>query len=404
MTARLDPSRAPFLADPRFRRLVAALDVAGDETRVVGGAVRNALLGLPAADLDLATTAEPDTVIARARAAGLKPVPTGYEHGTVTVVVEGHPFEVTTLRQDVETDGRHAVVRFGRDWAADAERRDFTINALSVTADGIVHDYVDGLADLAALRVRFIGDPDQRVREDYLRILRFFRFHAIYAAGDPDADGLAAAIRNRDGLDRISVERISAELAKLMAAPRAEPTLILMQEIGLLPRLLAGVARPARLGRLVARAAADGVDPGPALRLAALAGFSVEDAVRLSARLRLSKAERDRMAAVLALDPALTPDRLGGAPADRRTLRHLLYRAGPEVYRAAVRFAWADRGAGAGWAAALAIPETDPVPAFPVTGKDLIRAGLKPGPGLGKRLKEIEAAWIAADFDPAVLA
>lgn len=403
MTVRLDAARAGFLADPRFRRLIAALDRDGDETRVVGGAVRNALIGLPPSDLDLATTAEPDTVILRAKAAGLKPVPTGYDHGTITVVVEGHPFEVTTLRQDVETDGRHAVVRFGRDWSADAHRRDFTLNALSVTADGVVHDYVGGLADLAARRVRFIGDPDQRVREDYLRILRFFRFHAFHAAGPLDADGMAAAIRNRDGLDRVSAERIGAELTKLLAAPRAEPTLAAMQAAGLLPRLLAGVARPARFGRLVARAAVDGVDPGPALRLAALAGFSAGDAGRLAHRLRLSNADRDRMAAVLALDPALTPDRFTGAPADRRMLRRLLYRAGPEVYRAAVRLAWADRGAGEGWAAALALPETDPVPAFPVTGRDLIRAGATPGPELGKRLKEIEAAWIAVDFDPAAL-
>lgn len=403
MTVTLSPDRAAFLADPRFRRLVAALDVEGDETRVVGGAVRNALLGLAAADLDLATTAEPDVVIVRARAAGLKPVPTGYEHGTITVVVEGHPFEVTTLRQDVETNGRHAVVRFGRDWVADAHRRDFTMNALSVTAEGRVHDYVGGLADLAARRVRFIGDPGERIREDYLRILRFFRFHAFYGAGELDPDGLAASIRNRDGLDGISAERIGAELTKLLAAPRAEPTLVAMQDAGLLTRLLAGVARPARLARLVARAAEEQVDPGPALRLAALAGFSAEDAARLAVRLRLSNAGRDRMASVLALEPALTPDRFTGAPADRRTLRVLLYRAGPEVYRAAVRLAWADRGAGPDWPAALALPETDPVPAFPVTGKDLIRAGVTPGPELGRRLKEIEAAWIAADFDPAAL-
>lgn len=403
MTVRLGPDRAGFLADPRFRRLIAALDRDDDETRVVGGAVRNIFLGEPIADLDLATTADPDTVIARARAAGLKPVPTGYEHGTITVVVEHHPFEVTTLRQDVETDGRHAIVRFGRDWVADAHRRDFTINALSVSADGVVHDYTGGLADLAVRRVRFIGDADARMREDYLRILRFFRFHARYGLGDLDAEGLAASIRNRDGLDRVSSERIGQELTKLLAAPRAEPTLIAMQDAGLLSRLLAGVARPARLGRLVARAAVDGVDPGPALRLAALAGFSVEDAPRLAHRLRLSNSDRDRMAAILALEPAFTPDRATGQPADRRALRRLLYRGGAEVYRAAVRLAWADRGAGEGWEAALALPETDPVPVFPVTGKDLIRAGAKPGPELGKRLKEIEAAWIAADFDPSVL-
>ena len=185
---------------------------------MVGGAVRNALLGIPIGDIDIATTALPDEVIRRARAAGIKSVPTGIDHGTVTLVVEGQPFEVTTLREDIETFGRKAKVAFGRDWVRDAERRDFTINGLSVDADGVVHDHVGGLADIAARRVRFIGDPDQRIAEDYLRILRFFRIHAAYGAGEPDRAGYLACIRGRAGLAGLSAERVRMEMLKLVVA------------------------------------------------------------------------------------------------------------------------------------------------------------------------------------------
>ncbi len=212
------------LARPRLTTVLAALDAPGEETRLVGGAVRDALLGRPVADIDLATTLLPEAVVARANAAGLKPVPTGIAHGTVTVVAEGEPFEVTTLREDIETDGRHAVVRFGRDFGHDAARRDFTVNALSVTPDAYVHDTVGGLADLAAARVRFIGEARQRIREDYLRVLRFFRFHARYGAGDPDPEGLAASIEARDGLALLSRERVRGELLKLLVAPGAPPS------------------------------------------------------------------------------------------------------------------------------------------------------------------------------------
>src|SRR3954470_1852935 len=184
-------------------RVLAVLDAEGEEARVVGGAVRNALLGAPLGDIDIATTALPQEVIRRVEAAGFKAVPTGFEHGTITVIAERRPFEVTTLREDVETDGRHATVAFGRDWRRDAERRDFTMNALSVARDGTVHDYVGGLADVAARRVRFIGDPASRIAEDYLRILRFFRFHAAYGEGAPDPAGLSACIAARAGLETL---------------------------------------------------------------------------------------------------------------------------------------------------------------------------------------------------------
>ena len=194
------------------------LDCDGEEARVVGGAVRNELLGVPIAEIDVATTAVPEEVVKRVTAAGFKPVPTGIEHGTVTVVIDKHPFEVTTLRKDVETYGRHAKVEFGRDWKADAERRDFTINALSATSDGTVYDYAGGLEDLGQRRVRFIGDPAKRIAEDYLRILRFFRFHAAFGSGRIDAAGLAACIAGRDGLDQFSRERVRMELLKLLVS------------------------------------------------------------------------------------------------------------------------------------------------------------------------------------------
>jgi poly(A) polymerase len=198
----IGPERAPWLRGGSLPRLLDVLDRDGEEARVVGGAVRNELLGEPVGDVDVATTALPQEVMRRAEAAGFKPVPTGVEHGTVTVVVDGTPFEVTTLREDVETFGRHARVSFGRDWQHDAERRDFTMNALYAARDGTVYDHVGGLDDLKARRVRFIGDPHKRIAEDYLRILRFFRFHAAYGdGGHPDPAGLSACIAARAGLE-----------------------------------------------------------------------------------------------------------------------------------------------------------------------------------------------------------
>ncbi|HKD30043.1 MAG TPA: CCA tRNA nucleotidyltransferase, partial [Xanthobacteraceae bacterium] len=221
MSATLRLADAGWLRVPPLARALSILNSGGEEARVVGGAARNALMGLPLSEIDIATTAPPDEVVRRAAAGGLRAVPTGIDHGTVTLVVDGTPFEVTTLRQDVETFGRKAKVAFGRDWKVDAERRDFTMNALSISADGVVHDYVDGLADLEARRVRFIGDPARRIAEDYLRILRFFRFQASYAHGAPDPAGLHACIVARDGLRGLSRERVRAELMKLLVAPFA---------------------------------------------------------------------------------------------------------------------------------------------------------------------------------------
>src|SRR4030081_529093 len=233
---------APWLKSGPTARVLELLNGKGEEARVVGGAVRNALLKIPTGDIDIATTALPAEVIRRAKAAGIKSVPTGIDHGTVTLVLDGQPFEVTTLREDTETFGRKAKVAFGRVWVADAQRRDFTINGLSVDAAGVVHDHVGGLDDIAARRVRFIGDPDQRIAEDYLRILRFFRIHAAHGAGEPDRNGYLACIRARAGLASLSAERGRLEMVKLLVAEGAAGAIVAMADSGLLLSIFGGVA------------------------------------------------------------------------------------------------------------------------------------------------------------------
>src|ERR1700686_1194057 len=233
---------APWLKSGPAARVLQLLNRNGEQARVVGGAVRNALLKIPTGDIDIGTTALPDEVIRRARAAGIKSVPTGIEHGTVTLVVDGQPFEVTTLREDAETFGRKAKVAFGRDWVRDAERRDFTINGLSVDAAGVVHDHVGGLDDILAKRVRFIGDPDQRIPEDHLRIRRFFRIPAAYGASEPDRDGYLACIRARAGLATLSAERVRMEMLKLVIADGAAGSVAGMADGGLLLPIFGGIA------------------------------------------------------------------------------------------------------------------------------------------------------------------
>ena len=276
-------------------RVLALLSGNGEEARIVGGAVRNALMGLPVGEIDVATTALPEEVMRRAAAARIKSIPTGVEHGTVTLVVEGRPFEVTTLREDIETFGRKARVAFGRDWARDAERRDFTINGLSVESDGTVHDHVGGLDDIAAKRVRFIGDPDRRIAEDYLRILRFFRIHAAYGGGEPDRDSHLACIRGRAGLTTLSAERMRAEILKLLVAEGAVEALVAMEDGGLLLTILGGVAYRGPLAAMIVAERALELAPDPIRRLAALAVSVTEDARRVAQRLRLSNAEAKQL-------------------------------------------------------------------------------------------------------------
>jgi len=395
-----------LLDEGRLARALRALDGQGEETRLVGGAVRDLALGEKMGDFDLATTALPEVVMRRARAAGFGVAPTGLAHGTVTVIVEGQPIEVTTLRRDVATDGRHATVAFGRDFEADARRRDFTINALSLGRDGIVHDYAGGLVDLAARRVRFIGDPGQRIREDYLRILRFFRFSARYGGGALDPEGLRAAIRERDGLTILSRERVRAELLKLLAAPRAGEVVTAVCEAGLLAPLLAGQTDAARLRRLVAIEAQRGGGPDALLRLAALSVRIEEDAERLRERLRLSNAEFERLAI---LGQALPGLHGLSAPPPFGALRLLLFERRRRGALDALTLAHADSGAPADdwrFSGAYRFLAETPEPTLPITGADILARGVANGRRVGATLKTLQALWIRAGFprEPEVLA
>jgi poly(A) polymerase len=373
-------------------QLLAVLDKAGEEARIVGGAVRNALLRLAVNEIDIATTAVPEEVLRRVEAAGWKSVPTGIEHGTVTVLISGKPFEVTTLRRDVETYGRKAKVVFGRDWAADAERRDFTINALSLSADGKLHDPVGGVADIAARHVRFIGDPVTRIAEDYLRILRFFRFHAWYGEGAPDQAGLHACISARDGMETLSRERIRSELLKLLLAPHATATLAPMSETGLLGSVIGGVARLASFANMVKAEAALHFEADAVRRLGALAVWVEEDGERLAQRLRLSNAEAGRLTG-LEHWWRVSPD------AGLRVARVLLYRVGVEHFVDQVLVAWSRAGfTDNTWRELACLPQSWPVPHFPLKAADFLARGVAAGPSLGAALRAAEAAWLAADF------
>jgi len=393
---------ADWLKAPELQAVFDALERDGDTARVVGGAVRNTLLGLAVTDIDVSTTAEPQTVMARARAAGLKAVPTGFEHGTVTVVSAGVPFEVTTLREDVETHGRHATVRFGRDWQHDAERRDFTMNALYADRTGTVHDPVGGLPDLAARRVRFIGTARHRIAEDYLRILRFFRFHAQYGEGDLDADGMAAVTELRDGLDGLSAERIGMEMRKLVTAPRAVSTLREMERAGIIAHVLAmrGGLEPFAALRALDAIAPEVREPG--LALAVLSDGGEADLDQTADHLRLSNAERKRMKAAHAASAAVAAWRSAGlARVPERRLKEQLYREGRAAAVDGLLYAWANVGAPADdpfFAEALEDLRRLDMPVFPLTGRDLLAAGVTPGREVGARLARAEAAWIESDF------
>ncbi|MBQ0819754.1 CCA tRNA nucleotidyltransferase [Microvirga sp. HBU67558] len=382
-----------LLERPPLRRLLEVFNDGTEETRIVGGAVRNALLGRPVTEVDCATTMLPEAIVERAKDAGFKAVPTGIEHGTITVIVAGEPYEITTLREDVETDGRHAVVHFGRDFVLDARRRDFTINALSLGLDGRLHDYTDGVSDLAARRVRFIGDPHTRIREDYLRIMRFFRFHAEYAQADPDPEGLAAAGAERQGLDILSKERIRHELLKLLVARRAQDTIGVLAEHGFLPWLLGGAAEFGRFSRV---AASDAANPVPVWRLAALAVMVEEDSDRLRERLRLSNDEHRKLVAYARL---LSLVKTWALPLDAASIRRL---AADHDVAALDTVLTATAGepfpiVHPGGREALERYRTgaEPVPVFPLRGGDLVDGGIPKGPRIGELLAQARQAWLA---------
>jgi poly(A) polymerase len=394
VTANAHLGDASWLTRGEVARLIAGLNRDGEEARVVGGAVRNALLMLPISEIDVATTAVPEVVVRRVEAAGWKAIPTGIEHGTITVVIDGKPFEVTTLRRDVETYGRKAKVVFGRDWMEDAQRRDFTINALSAAADGKVYDYTGGVADIAACRVRFIGDPQKRIAEDYLRILRFFRFHAWYGQGAPDAAGLHGCIVARAGLEMLSRERVRTELLKLLLASHATPVLAAMVEAGILGSVLGGVPLLASFENMTKVETAAGIGADAVRRLGALGVFIREDAERLTQRLHLSNAEAERL---IALDFWW---RVSPASGDRAA-RALLYDLGSQSFSDRMMLAWSRSAAGAAdgaWRELAYLPQRWTAPVFPLKGADFVRRGVPAGPKMGEALRAAERAWIEADF------
>lgn len=377
-----EPAEAPALriSPPAFladRALAAVLD-ALPRARIVGGAVRDALAGRPVADIDLATPDAPEAVLAALAAAGLKGVPTGIAHGTVTAVSGHRGFEITTLRRDERTDGRHAEVSWTDDWKEDAARRDFTINAMSMTRDGAVFDYFGGIADLRAGVVRFVGAPSRRIAEDYLRILRFFRFHARYGTGAPDPAALAAIRAGVPGLARLSAERVWSELARILAAPAPAGAVRLMAGLGVLAAVLPEGADPDRLARLIAA----GAPADPVLRLAALL---TGDAAGAAVRLRLSNEERERLIALRAA-PAPAPEMDDGA------LRRLLADTPAEIL---VGRAWLAGDGSARWQGLRERLAALPRPVFPLEGRDALALGLAPGPAVGALLRAVRAWWLA---------
>ena len=382
-------SDQPWLTAPQTRAVIAALEAAGGPgcARFVGGCVRNALIGQPVDDIDIATTLTPQAVIDAVKAAGLKAVPTGLDHGTVTVISGGQPHEVTTLRRDVSTDGRNATVAFTGDWAEDAGRRDFRLNALYAAPDGEVFDPTgQGVEDALAGRIVFVGEPETRIREDYLRILRFFRFHAWYGRGPADVAGLKACGELKDGMTRLSAERVSKELLKLLAAPDPAPALRLMAESGVLDRVL-----PDHAGLMLFESMVR-ISDDPLLRLSTLLPADA-DRVRAAARaLRLSNAQKDRLALALPTGPAVS------LAMDDRAGRAALYRLGRRRFEDQVIRAWA-AAPEQEEAARRLLDQADawPIPRLPVGGHDAARAGAS-GPAVGQMLKAFEDWWVDQDF------
>ncbi|SCW53800.1 poly(A) polymerase [Rhizobium mongolense subsp. loessense] len=393
-----------WFKDPRLQRVFALLNADGGEGRVVGGAVRNSLMGLPVSDIDIATTLTPDAVTERAKASGSKAIPTGIEHGTVTLVIEGKPFEVTTLRTDVETDGRRAKVAFSTDWQADAERRDLTINALYMNSKGEVVDLVGGLADIEKRNIRFIGNAATRIAEDYLRILRFFRFFAHYGSGRPDAEGLRACSAARSKLTTLSSERVWSELRKLLAADDPGRALLWMRQVSVLSEVLPETEKWGidAIPGLVTTEKALGWKSDPLLRLASIVPPDAERLEKLAVRLRFSNAEAAYFRAFASAPPI--DDEVSAAAFDR-----LLYRSGAEGVVTRLKLALAaargkaegdmkemSRSARLGKLLDRALVWKRPQ--FPIGGGDVISTGIPAGPRVGETLAKLESQWIDENF------
>ncbi len=378
----------PWMVEPATRAVLAALSAGGVEARFVGGSVRDALLGKRIGDIDIATPASPDRVVELLEKAGIKVVPTGLAHGTVTAIVLPRHFEITTLRRDVETYGRRARVAFDADWAADAARRDFTINAIFLAPDGTLHDPVGGLADLRVHRVRFVGDPPTRIAEDVLRLLRYYRFEARFGTGTGDAEARAACRAAAHLLPSLSAERVSQELVKLLETPDPIAVLRMMQKDGVLAVVLPEARRLDRLRQLIA------FEPeiDPLRRVASLIEVDGEGAVALAARLRFPNAWRDRL-------HGLSPPRPLDPQADARSQRRAIYRLGVERYRDLVTLSAAQgEMSRSRFAELLDLAGNWTPPVFPLSGRDVAALGILPGERVGRLLAAVRDWWEADDF------
>ena len=385
----------PWLTADDTKKVISALRAKGSHVRFVGGCVRNALIHEPVGDIDIATPDRPEDVIELLEAANIKAVPTGIDHGTITAIVDGKPFEITTLREDVETDGRHADVSFTEEWEADAARRDLTVNAIYADADGHLYDPFGGVDDIKNGVIKFIGSAEERIQEDYLRILRFFRFAAFYGRGDLDPAALKAIEANKEGLKNLSAERVRAELLKLFAAPSPIATLRVMSAVGVLPEILPEAKHFTRLERLVDIESNQLFTTDGFRRLSALVELDADRVPGFATRLRLSNAERDRLHEMQTNDLKIV------SYLSIREVRRALYKVGPQTFKDLVLLHWADdpkQTNGVQWRALLAMADGWVRPVLPLTGQDVMKAGVPEGPAIGDVLKEVEDWWIDSDF------
>lgn len=391
----LDPQTTPWLSSKAVAAIFAALPKGS--TRFVGGCVRNALMGVEVGDIDLATQLEPNDVATALKAANIRYVPTGIEHGTLTAVIDGHPYEITSLRKDVETDGRRAVVAFTQDWAEDAQRRDLTINALYADIDGHVFDPTgQGLEDLTAMKFRFVGNAEDRVKEDYLRILRFFRFLAWYGGkGKVDAQALKACRENRKGLKKLSAERVWSELKKMLLARDPSRAVGIMLTNEILDTLLPEASNADGLTRMVALEQREAIDPDHLLRLMAMSAREPLQMALLCKRLKMSTKETARLRSWADSSAALDPH------ADDREKLKAIYLAGKQVVidRARLRAAGEDDALmSSRWMSLADLAMGWTPPEFPISGKDMKAAGVEPGPQMGKMLEALKALWVRSGF------
>lgn len=396
MSGMKELAKAIWLNEADTRAVMDALTSEGDVARFVGGCVRNTLMGEEVRDIDIATVLKPERTMALLTAKGIKVVPTGIEHGTITAVMPGRHFEITTLRVDVASDGRHADVAFTDDWLEDAKRRDFTINALYADADGTLHDPLNGRADISARVVRFIGDARQRIAEDTLRILRFFRFHAWYGKGEPDDASLRACADGREGLKQLSAERVREELFALLRADEAPAVLRHMAASGILSIVLPEASKLDRLERLAAIEANQLFTEGdPVLRLGAMVDLDTAEATLMSDRLRLSGKQRDRLVAMLTDTTKIV------CYLSMREVRRALYKMGLQLFKDRTLLGWAsdelERNAFQ-WRAMLAMADSWERPELPLTGEMVKASGVPEGPEIGRVMREVEEWWIDADF------